>query len=102
RANLAKVFSGDAVRSVFRENALVRIATLDSFDAARLLLVPEHLEDGEAIAAVIPDRDTLALLPVPQDNDWSKIAELAKMPLKPDHLLLNRPVKVTRAGFEVK
>ena len=72
----------------------------DTYDAARLLLVQQHLEPGEEIAALIPDRDTLALMPVPENEDWSNLAELARTP-GGDRILLQAPLRVTADRIEV-
>jgi hypothetical protein len=72
----------------------------DTFDATRLLLVPEMLNEGEALAIVIPDRDTLGLLPVPADGNWAPIRKLARTPASP-YTLLDKPLRATRDGFEV-
>jgi hypothetical protein len=101
-ANLGKTlnFGDSKFRESLRKPNITTIKCMDSFDAARLLLLPQHLEPGEAIVALVPDRDTLTLLPVPADGNWARIAELAKVPAG-EHLLLDRPLKVTRDGFEV-
>lgn len=97
--NLRKRFAAEPVREAVR-GALVTIKEMDSFDAARLLLVPEYLKEGEELAALIPDRDTLTLVPIPSDGDWKELRKLARVPAS-DHLLIDRPVKVSRVGFEV-
>ena len=85
---------------------VVAVHTGDSFDAARLLLVPEALKPGEAVQAAVPDRDLLILSPVPADGDWTRSRAAAKAaygdsaPGVPD--LLDRPILVTRGGFELK
>ena len=99
-ANLSANFPAQFVRDVLESDQLPVFKALDSFDAARLLLVPRHLRDGETIVALIPDRDTLFLAPLPQNNDWSGLKQLARTPGS-DHLILDRPVKVTNQGFEL-
>ena len=61
RANLARTFSRDVVRSAVRSRNINVVKSCDSFDAARLLLVPGYLDAGESLVALIPDRDTLVL-----------------------------------------
>jgi uncharacterized protein YtpQ (UPF0354 family) len=61
---------------VLAKNSMVVLKNLDGFDAARLLLVPATLQAGQRLAAIISDRDTLALLPVP--DQWSSLEEMAK------------------------
>jgi hypothetical protein len=98
--NLRARFSPDVVAGVLRERSMVAVKALDSYDAARVLLVPEYLKEGEEVAALIPDRDTLTLVAVPAEGDWGTLRELARVPAS-EHLLLDRPLRVTRAGFEV-
>jgi hypothetical protein len=78
---------------------MAAIKMMDSFDAARLLIVPEQLREGEELIALIPDRDTLTLVAVPKDGDWGPLRKLARVP-DSEHLLLDRPVRVRRGGFE--
>jgi hypothetical protein len=88
------------VRRALAEAAITCIKARDSFDAARVLLIPNCLQPGEVLAALVPDRDTLTLVWPPRDGNWAPLAELAKVPAS-DHLLLDRPLQVTCEGFEV-
>ena len=99
-ANLRRKTPDSPVRDAVERGHVVMLKAGDSFDATRLLLVPEMLRDGEQLAAVIPDRETLGLLPVPPDGDWSGIRKLARAPASP-YTLLDRPLRVTNAGFEI-
>jgi hypothetical protein len=99
-ANLGKTFNFKALRDSQPELGITTIKCLDTYDAARLLLIPQDLQPGETIVALIPDRDTLTLMSPPADGNWLPLAELAKVPFG-EHLLLDRPLKVTRDGFEV-
>jgi hypothetical protein len=98
--NLGQTFNFAALRESQPDLGITTIKCGDSFDAARLLLIPKDLRPGEAVAALVPDRDTLTLTPVPADGNWSPLVELARIPAS-EHLLLDRPLKVTSAGFEV-
>lgn len=98
-ANLRKKSSADFARQVLGGHTLAVLKLGDTFDAARLLLVPEQLRDGEMLAAVIPDRDTLGLVPPPADGNWTGLAKLSRAAAGPR--LLPRPLKVTRHGFEL-
>jgi hypothetical protein len=98
-ANLRKKSSPNFVRQAMDGHTLALFKLGDTFDAARLLLIPEQLAEGETIAAMVSDRDTLAVAPVPADGDWSSLTKLAKTTDGPR--LLNRPLKVTRHGFEL-
>jgi len=97
-ANLAPTLPKQEIRQALAKQEVVTIQRMDSFDAARLLLVPAALKPGESLAAMIPDRDSLYLAPVPSDGDWGNLRQLAAASDVPP--LLNRPLKVTQAGFE--
>lgn len=99
-ANLRRVFPATVVRGAVETRQITLMKAGDSFDATRLLLVPEALGDGEELVALIPDRETLALAPLPADDDWGSLRKLARSPASPYHLL-DRPVRVTRDGFRV-
>lgn len=98
-ANLEKKFTSDVVRQSMKSSAINVVKTMDSYDAARLLLVPKYLKDGETLAAAIPDRDTLVLCPVPSDDNWTRLLKLART--ADGDALLAKPVKVSATGFEV-
>ncbi len=100
-ANLADERFRQVVRSVIEARQAVNFKCLDSYDASRLLLVPQYLNDGEAVAACIPDRDTLFLCPEPAADQWPALVEVARAPVS-DRLILDRPVRVTRDGLERK
>lgn len=98
-ANLRKKSSSDFARGMLKKNSLAVLKLGDTFEAARLLLIPEQLLEGETLAAAIPDRDTLAILPPPADGNWSGLTKLSRSAT--GRPLLNRPLKVTRDGFEL-
>jgi hypothetical protein len=98
-ANLAKNFRSEAVRNAVENKTVNLVKNMDSFDAARMLLVPKHLKESESVAACIPDRDTLVLCGVPPDDDWSALIKMART--ADGDPLLNRPIKVTAGGFEL-
>jgi hypothetical protein len=85
------------VRSVLEKGALVMVKSFDSYDAARVLLVPACLAEGQELAAVIPDRDTLGLTRAPADGDWSGLRKLARTPA--GDVLWREPLRVTRNGI---
>lgn len=97
RANLARDFGRDAVRSALESRNLNVIKTCDSFDAARLLLVPGYLEAGETLVALIPDRDTLVLTAPPANGDWAGLRTLAGA--ADGDALYAEPLVVTSAGI---
>ena len=95
-ANLGRSFQPDAVRPIVEEGSMSVVKSEDTYDAARLLLIPDSLRDGEAVAALIPDRDTLVLVPVPDNGDWRSLTKLARS-ANGDPLWLE-PLLVTRQG----
>jgi hypothetical protein len=99
--NLEKTFPAEAVRSVVEGKTANSFKMMDSFDATRLLLVPKHLQPGEEVSAVISDRDSLFLAPVPQNGDWSGLKKLARTPSGTGYRLLDRPLRVSHEGVEV-
>jgi hypothetical protein len=78
RANLARTFGRDVVRQAVGSRNVNIIKSCDTFDAARLLLVPGYLEPGESLVALVPDRDTLVLTAPPADGDWAPLRQLAR------------------------
>lgn len=97
--NLADTFSPEAVRETLEGRSLVTVKSADSYDAARLLLVGRHLGEGQAVLAAIPDRDSLALIPVPDDEaELSNLRKLAKIP-GGDRLICHQLLKVTKDGI---
>lgn len=100
-ANLRGSFPPNGVREAIANRTPVLVQSLDGYDAARLLLLPAYLEDGEVLAAAIPDRDCLGFRVADEGFDWSGVEKLARTPTG-QHLLLNRPVAVTREGFQVR
>jgi hypothetical protein len=95
--NLRRSFAGARVRHALEQGSVQVVKTGDSFDATRILLVPEHLEAGEELLAVIPDRETLAFTRI-EGADLVGLCKLARIPASP-HTLLDRPVRITREGF---
>jgi hypothetical protein len=99
KANLACTFARDTVRSALAGGKSINVVkSCDSFDAARLLLVPGYLEEGESIAAMIPDRDTLVLIAPPADGDWTSYRTLAQNAAGDP--LWTEPLLVTSRGID--
>ena len=98
-ANLRGLWPVEATRQAVENRNLVVTKALDTYDAARLLLLPERLRDDEAMAALIPDRDTLVLAPVPRDGDWSRLHRLARSTSGRE--LFDRALHVSPAGIRV-
>jgi hypothetical protein len=101
RTNLAQRFSRDVVRQAVAGGAVNVVKSGDTFDAARLLLVPGYLEAGESLAAIVPDRDTLVLTSPPADGDWAALRRIAHAadgdPLYPEPIVVT-PAGLTRAA----
>jgi hypothetical protein len=99
KANLARTFARDTVRSAIADGKSINVVkSCDTFDAARVLLVPDYLEDGESIAAMIPDRDTLVLIAPPADGDWTSHRRMAKNAAGDP--LWTEPLLVTSRGID--
>lgn len=74
----------------------------DSLNATRLLLIPECLQQNEELIALIPHRDMLLLLPAAMRQEPGKLEQAVQTLECGNHpRLLDRPVRVTRDGFEV-
>lgn len=78
---------------------LVAIKAGDTYDAARLLLVPERLTDGQELVAVVPDRDTLML--TTRNSDPRKDHDLARTIPAENPRLCSKPILVTSQGFSL-
>jgi hypothetical protein len=98
RANLGGTFAAELVRSAVGSPNLNVVKCSDTFDAARLLLVAGHLQPGESLAALVPDRDTLVLTAPPADGNWSALRALARA--TDGDPLCQDPLLVTPAGIE--
>jgi hypothetical protein len=99
-ANLARDFPDSAVEGALKGSlGLVRLG--DSHDATRLLLVPARLKPGQALAALVPDSDTLVLAPCPAADGWKALARTSKAgggkPVLPGVALRVAPEGITRA-----
>lgn len=89
-----------AVREALEAQTLNVVQSDDAYDAARLLLLPFALHDGESAVALLPDRDTFCVMgPVPLDARIDLIDRVSKLAHDPAHALLDHPIVVTRTGF---
>lgn len=95
-SNLRKTWNLEGIRQTIEQRGIGLIKSGDTFDAARLLLVPECLHEGESIHALIPDLHTLVLLPVIDGHTWP--AEMRE-PGEGDQPLCDRVIVVTPSGF---
>jgi hypothetical protein len=99
--HLRRGFSRQMVSEVLTTGELSAIQFHDSFDAARLLVLPEFLQENEELLALVPHRDMLVLLPAAMRQEPDKLDQAVKALECDDHpRLLDRPVCVTRNGFE--
>jgi hypothetical protein len=80
-ANLRKIFPREAMRPLVektREDEIAALPCPDGHNAARLLIACEYLEDGEEVAVVLRDDSHFVVLPVPPNNNWNPLRELAR------------------------
>jgi len=96
--NLAKTGGLDDVVAALEPGALIHVMVGDSYDAARVLLLPGMLQEGQQLAVAIPDRDTLGILLVDNPDAWRAVGELAQMPAS-DRLIHDQPLSVTCQGI---
>lgn len=94
--NLEKRFSREIVDKCIANDELTVIKTMDSYDAARILLLPKFLPEGVNVVAYVPDKDTLALLPSPETELIRKLTDIPASG-KP---LLKTPLLVSNKGYE--
>jgi hypothetical protein len=96
-ANLSRRWPVEVTREAVESGKVVVTKALDTYDAARLLLLPERMRDNEEVAVLIPDRDTLVIAPVPADRDWSRLRRLARN--RAGDTLCDVPLLVSSAGI---
>ena len=99
RENLRNTVPEELVRKALDNRSIVAVKCGDTYDAARILLLSEHLKEGETLAAIIPDRDTLMISAVP--GDTSGLVKLARTVPCEEPRLFDRPIRVSRNGFDV-
>jgi uncharacterized protein YtpQ (UPF0354 family) len=95
--NLSRLWPENATREAVEGGNVVVLKAMDTYDAARLLLLPDRLRANEEVAALIPDRDTCVIAPLPADGDWSRLGRLAKNRAGPE--LYDRVLRVSPAGI---
>lgn len=100
--HLRRDFPRQLVNDVLTGGNPSAIQFQDSFNAARLLLIPEFLQEKEELLALIPHRDMLVLLPAATRQEPNKLDQAMQTLACGNHpRLLDRPVRVTRDGYEV-
>ena len=90
--------TADLVREAVDRGSVVSVKQLDTYDAARLLLLPDLLQEGEALVAAVPDRDTLVFLKEPPGGRVEEIQGL--LVSTSDKPLLKKALRVTNRGIE--
>lgn len=80
-----------------RTEGVTVLKTGDTYDAARLLLLPRHVPEGEARLVVVPDRDSLVVLADDGAEALRAAHELARL-RGGERPLFDRPLRVTREG----
>ena len=86
------------VREAVDQGSVVSVKQFDTYDAVRLLLLPDLLRDGESLVAAVPDRDTLVFLKEPPGGRVEAIEGL--LVSTSDKPLLKRALRVTNKGIE--
>ena len=100
--NLRRDFPRELLVGPLEKESASAVQANDFYNAARLLVVPELLQPGQELVAMIPHRDLLLLAPASLLRDESKLREGMQALDCTDHPpLLDRPVRVTRDGFEL-
>jgi hypothetical protein len=99
--NLSRAFPPDALDNVLKNGEASAIQAADGHNAARILVAQQALPDGVSIAALIPDSQSLVLMPVPEDGNWETLQQAATIPLGRGYPLLQRPVRLTRDAAQL-
>lgn len=90
-----------AIDTVLEQGEASVLGMHDGYVAARVLAVQRMLKPDTALVALLPDRDSCILLPVPEDNDWSPVRKSAQIPMHDGEMLLDQPVLVTHDRFSL-
>ena len=99
--NLGRGFPHEMVASALQGDATA-FQGADGFDAARLLLVPDQLAEGEELTAIVPHRDLLVLLRVNSPEELERAREGARAMDEHGHPpLLDEPVRITSEGLSL-
>jgi len=97
--NLSREFPWEMVEGALNGEATA-IQLADGFDASRVLLIPERLQEGQELAAIVPHRDLMVLLPIKSDEELERAREGARAMDTTGHIpLLRQPVRITAAGI---
>lgn len=85
----------------FKAGHVAVVKTSDTYDAARLLLVPNAMSEEITICAAIPDRDTLVLAVMEDDTVFDMVDQMAKIPGS-DRLIYDQAIEVRTSGFSIR
>ena len=100
--HLRRGFPRQLVEGALAGGNAAAIQIQDSFNAARLLLLPEFLQQNEELLALIPHRDILVILPAAARHEPATLDDALKAFECDNHpRLLDRPIRVTHQGFEI-
>ena len=69
----------------------------DGHASARLLVLPEYLEAGEELAAILLENSAFLMAQVPPGNNWNPLREVAKQAASP---FVQQPFLVTTDGVK--
>ncbi len=97
--NARVLFPREKCRTLMAEFAPKKVAHFlecpDGHAGARLLVMPEYLEENEELAAIILENSAFLMAQVPPDNNWNSLRELAKRGGSP---FVQQPFLVTKNG----
>ena len=93
--NARQLLPHDECRELLESDEVKMVACEEGHPTARLLILPEYLEDDEEFAVVIPSQDLLMLTDVPTDNNWNPLRQFAR---QSDGL--PQPLRVSRNGLK--
>lgn len=98
--NLARGFPEEVLVGPREQETGSALQLSDPFNATRVLLIPSRLREGEELIALLPHGDLLVLLPGSATQDEARLQQGMQMLECQEHPpLLNRPVRVSRAGL---
>jgi len=91
--NLHRKWKPESIGDALAGRGISVVQSFDDHDAARLLLVPQCLGEGQILVAFVPDKSTLILAPPPSDDNWASLSPIVGA------ALCERPLKVSRGGI---
>lgn len=99
--NARNIFPREKCRELMAQFSPKKVANFvecpDGHAGARLLVLPEYLEENEEIAAVILENSAFLMAQVPPDNNWNPLREIAKQGGAP---FVQQPFLVTLQGIK--